>query len=66
MEDVHCLRHFCLYKIFSIKKVLLADAHAHVQRLVSVVKMAPVLDECNAEEQRSVVRLCGQNDSVQR
>jgi hypothetical protein len=29
---------------------------AHVQRLVLVVKMATVLDECTAEEQRSVVR----------
>jgi hypothetical protein len=33
-----------------------ADAHAHVQRLVTVVKMAPVLEECTPEEQRSVVR----------
>jgi hypothetical protein len=31
-------------------------AHAHVQRLVSVVKMATVLDECNTEEQGSAVR----------
>jgi hypothetical protein len=30
--------------------------HAHVQRLVSVVKMATVREECNNEEQRSVVR----------
>jgi hypothetical protein len=35
----------------------IADAHAHVQRLVSVVKMATVLEECSTEEQRSVVRL---------
>jgi hypothetical protein len=32
-----------------------ADAHAHVQRLVSVVKMTTVLEECITEEQRSVV-----------
>jgi hypothetical protein len=31
-------------------------AHAHVHRLVSVVKMATMLEECIAEEQRSVVR----------
>jgi hypothetical protein len=35
---------------------LVADAHAHVQRLVSVVKMATVLEECATEEQCSVVR----------
>jgi hypothetical protein len=33
-----------------------ADAHAHVQRLVSVVKVATVLEEYTTEEQRSVVR----------
>jgi hypothetical protein len=33
-----------------------ADARGHVQWLVSVVKMATVLEECTAEEQRSVVR----------
>jgi hypothetical protein len=31
--------------------------HAHVQRLVSVVKMATVLEECSTEEQHSVVRV---------
>jgi hypothetical protein len=35
--------------------VFLPDAHAHVQRLVSVVKMATVLEVCNTEEQRSFV-----------
>jgi hypothetical protein len=35
--------------------VYVADAHAHVQRLVSVVKMATVLEEYLTEEQRSVV-----------
>jgi hypothetical protein len=30
--------------------------HAHVQRLVSVVKMVTVLEECITEEQCSVVR----------
>jgi outer membrane PBP1 activator LpoA protein len=30
--------------------------HVHVQRLVSVVKMATVLEGCNTEQQRSVVR----------
>jgi hypothetical protein len=37
-----------------------ADAHARVQRLVSVVKMAKVF------EQSSVVRFCAQKDSLQR
>jgi hypothetical protein len=31
--------------------------HAHIQRLVSVVKMATVLQECVTEEQNYVVRL---------
>jgi hypothetical protein len=46
--------------------VYVADAHAHVQKLVSVVKMATVLEECTIEEQRSVVRFCRQKDSMQR
>jgi hypothetical protein len=33
-----------------------ADAHAHVQRLVSVVQMVTVLEECTNEVQRFVVR----------
>jgi hypothetical protein len=33
-----------------------ADVHAHDQKLVSIVKMATVLEECIAEEQRCVVR----------
>jgi hypothetical protein len=37
--------------------VYVADAHAHVQTLVSVVKMATVLEECVTEEQCSVGRL---------
>jgi hypothetical protein len=32
--------------------VQLADSHAHIQRLVSVVKMATVLEEYITEEQR--------------
>jgi hypothetical protein len=35
--------------------VFVADAHAHVQRLVSVVKMATVLEKYTTEEQRSIV-----------
>jgi hypothetical protein len=47
--------------------VQVADAHMHVQRLVSVVKMATVLEECTTEEQRSVVRFfCRQEDSMKR
>jgi hypothetical protein len=34
--------------------VQLAEAQAHVQRLLSVVKMATLLEECTIEEQRSV------------
>jgi hypothetical protein len=40
--------------------------HAHVLRLISVVKTATVLEEYSAEEQRSVVRFYGQKDSMQR
>jgi hypothetical protein len=36
--------------------VYVADAHAHVLRLVSVVKMTTLFEECTTEEQRSVVR----------
>jgi hypothetical protein len=34
-----------------------ADAHAHVHRLVSVVRMATVLEESSAQKQRSFVRI---------
>jgi hypothetical protein len=36
--------------------VQVADTHAHVQRLVSIVKMATVLEECITEEQRPLMR----------
>jgi hypothetical protein len=36
--------------------VYVAEAHAHVHRLVSVVKMAIVLEGCTTEEQSSVMR----------
>jgi hypothetical protein len=36
--------------------VYVADAHAQVEGVVSVVKMAIVLEECAIEEQLSVVR----------
>jgi hypothetical protein len=35
--------------------VYVTDAHAHVHRLVSVVKMATLLEEYTTEEQHSVV-----------
>jgi hypothetical protein len=35
--------------------VQVAEAHAHVQRLVSVVKVVTVLEGCVTEEQRSVL-----------
>jgi hypothetical protein len=44
--------------------VQVADAHAHVQRLVSVIKMATVLKACNNEKQCSAVGFCGQKDSM--
>jgi hypothetical protein len=37
--------------------VELADAHADVQRLVSVAKMANVLEKCTTKEQHSVVHI---------
>jgi hypothetical protein len=40
----------------SVMTVYVADAHAHIQRLVSVAKMATVFEELMTEEQRSVVR----------
>jgi hypothetical protein len=36
--------------------VYIVDAHAHIQGLVSVVKMVTVLEEYTTEMQRSVVR----------
>jgi hypothetical protein len=36
--------------------VQVVNAHAHVERLVSVVKMPTVLEGCTIEEQISVVR----------
>jgi hypothetical protein len=44
----------------------MADAHAHVLRLVSIVKMATVFEVYTTEEQRSVVRFCGRKDSMRR
>jgi hypothetical protein len=35
--------------------VYVADAHAHVQRLISVVKMATMLQDFTTEEQLSVL-----------
>jgi hypothetical protein len=47
--------------------VQVADAHGHVKRLVSVVKMMTVFEECTTEEQRSVIRFCCERkDSMQR
>jgi hypothetical protein len=37
-------------------KVEVANVQAHVQRLVSVVKMKTVLEGCITKEQRSVLR----------
>jgi hypothetical protein len=47
---------------FLNKKVYVANAHARVQTLVSVVKMARVLEECNTEEQRFVVHFLWSKD----
>jgi hypothetical protein len=46
--------------------VYVSDAHAHVQRLVSVIKIATVLEEFSTEEQLSVIHFCGQKDSMQK
>jgi hypothetical protein len=35
--------------------VYVADAHAHIQRLVSVDKMVTMLEECPTEEEHHVV-----------
>jgi hypothetical protein len=43
-----------------------ADARAHTQRLVSVVKLVTVYEECASEEQRSVMRFYRQKDLMQR
>jgi hypothetical protein len=40
----------------SFMTVQVADARAHVQRLVSVVEMATMLEECTTKEQLPVVR----------
>jgi hypothetical protein len=45
--------------------VLVVATYAHVQRLISVIKMVTVL-EYTTEEQRSVLRFCGQKDSMRR
>jgi hypothetical protein len=50
-----------LHLFFTIKKVVVADTHAHVQGLISVVKMATVLKECTTGEQHSVVRFLRAN-----
>jgi hypothetical protein len=47
--------------------VKVADMHVHVQRLVSIVKMATVHEEYVNKEQLSVVHFfCGQKDAMQR
>jgi hypothetical protein len=40
----------------SFMRVKVADAYAHVGKLVSVVKMATMLEKYTTEERRSVVR----------
>jgi hypothetical protein len=40
----------------SFMAIWVADAQAHVQRLVSVVKRGTVLEGCNTEQQRPVLR----------
>jgi hypothetical protein len=46
--------------------ISVADARRHGQRLVLVVKMATVLGDYTTEEKRSVLRFCGQMDSLQK
>jgi hypothetical protein len=42
--------------------VQVPDAHTHVQRLVSLVKMATVLEKYTTEDQSSVVRFYRHKD----
>jgi hypothetical protein len=42
--------------------VQVADVHGHVQRLISVVKLATMLEECATEEQRYLCVFCQQKD----
>jgi hypothetical protein len=49
--DGHCRGFVCIYLFFKIKNVLVGDAHAPVQMLVSVAKM-----------RLPVVHFCGQKD----
>jgi hypothetical protein len=46
--------------------VYVADAHAHVQRLVLVVKMTTVLEEYATKEQPSIVLFVVEKDSMKR
>jgi hypothetical protein len=46
--------------------VCVVDAYTHIRGLVSVVKMATMLEECTTEEQSQVVHFYGQKDSMQR
>jgi hypothetical protein len=41
-----------------VPKVFITDAHAHIQRLVSVIKMATFPEE-RTEEERSVLQFLG-------
>jgi hypothetical protein len=43
----------------------MAGTHAHVERLVSVVKIATVLEECTIKEPCSSVCFCGEKNSMQ-
>jgi hypothetical protein len=46
--------------------VQVADVQAHVQRLVSAVKMVTVFEEFTTEEQRCCAFFCREKDSMQR
>jgi hypothetical protein len=53
----HCLGLSCIYNFSLIKIIkILSVAGAHVQRLVSLFKIATVLEGCTTEEERLVVR----------
>jgi hypothetical protein len=56
MDVIGFLRVSLGISIVQLHDSLIAEAHEHVQRLVSVVKMATVLEDCTTEEQSSVVR----------
>jgi hypothetical protein len=57
---------FHIYLFCSKEKILEVEVHAHVQRPVSVVKMATVLEVYITEKQRSTVCFLSERDLIRR